>query len=121
MTLTISGAVVDCADPGRVADFWQAALGWTAREDGPPDWASLEPRDGEVVDGLTSMFFQRVPEGKVVKNRLHLDLTPDDQQAEVARLEGLGARRIDVGQQADVTWVVLADVEGNEFCVLSGA
>jgi hypothetical protein len=59
-----------------------------------------------------------VPEGKAVKNRLHIDLVPDDQAAEVARLEALGARLADVGQ-GDVTWRVLADPEGNEFCVLS--
>jgi Glyoxalase-like domain len=59
-----------------------------------------------------------VPEGKTVKNRLHLDLRPKDQAAEVARLEAIGARRTDVGQSAEVTWVVLADPGGNEFCVL---
>ena len=52
-----------------------------------------------------------------MKNRLHLDLRPDDQAAEIARFEALGARRVDVGQ-GDVTWVVLADPEGNEFCIL---
>ena len=59
-----------------------------------------------------------MPEEKVVKNRLHIDLRPDDQAAEVARLEGLGARRVDVGQGDESTWVVLADPDGNEFCVL---
>ena len=59
----------------------------------------------------------RVPEDKAVKNRLHLDLRPLDQAAEVARLEGLGARRIDIGQR-DTSWVVMADPDGNEFCVL---
>ncbi len=60
----------------------------------------------------------RVPEAKTVKDRIHLDLRPDDQQAEVARAEALGARRVDVGQGPDVTWVVMADPEGNEFCIL---
>ena len=60
----------------------------------------------------------RVPEEKAVKNRLHLDLRPKDQAAEVARLEALGARRVDIGQGTDKTWVVMADPEGNEFCVL---
>jgi len=61
-----------------------------------------------------------VPEGKTVKNRLHLDLRPEDQAAEVARLEALGARRVSVGQgvQGEVSWVVMADPEGNEFDVL---
>jgi hypothetical protein len=61
-----------------------------------------------------------VPEGKTVKNRVHLDLRPDDQAAEVLRFEALGAQRVDVGQadNPDTTWVVLADPEGNEFCIL---
>ena len=61
---------------------------------------------------------ERLHESKSVKNRLHLDLRPDDQAAEVARFETLGARRVDVGQTGDVTWVVLADPQGNEFCIL---
>ena len=59
-----------------------------------------------------------MPEGKTIKNRLHIDLDPDDRDAEVERLLTLGATRADVGQGADATWVVLADPEGNEFCVL---
>jgi hypothetical protein len=59
-----------------------------------------------------------VPDLKVGKNRLHLDLRPGDQAAEVARLESLGARPVDVGQGTDVSWVVMADLDGNEFCVL---
>jgi hypothetical protein len=79
----------------------------------------LEPSAGTPEDGVVpDLGFNRVSEGKAAKNRLHLDLRPQDQAAEVARLEGLGARRPDVGQGADVTWVVMADPEGNEFCVL---
>jgi hypothetical protein len=62
--------------------------------------------------------FRALPETKAVKNRLHLDLRPKDQAAEVARLVGLGARRVDIGQGAELSWVVLADPDGNEFCVL---
>jgi hypothetical protein len=65
----------------------------------------------------TRLIFLKVPEGKSVKNRLHLDLRPDDRDAEVERLIGLGARKVDIGQ-GDVTWVVMADPQGNEFCVL---
>jgi hypothetical protein len=72
------------------------------------------PRTGVAPD----LLFLRVPEEKSGKNRLHLDLRPVDQAAEVARLESLGARRADVGQGPEVTWVVLADPDGNEFCVL---
>ncbi len=118
MALTFSGVVFDSADPARVADFWQAVLGWSGREPGPRGEAVIFPREGETVYGPPSVVFQPVPESKAVKNRLHLDLAAADQDAEVARLEGLGARRIDVGQPADATFVVLADVEGNEFCVL---
>ena len=70
--------------------------------------------------GLGEILFVKVPDEKVVKNRLHLDLRPDDQEAEVARFEQLGARRVDIGQ-GDQTWVVLADPEGNEFCILQAA
>ena len=65
------------------------------------------------------LSFVTVPEAKTVKNRLHIDLNPDNQEAEVARLLGLGAKRVDVGQNDEVTWVVMADPEGNEFCVLT--
>lgn len=67
---------------------------------------------------MPGLFFGVVPEGKTVKNRLHLDFRPDDQHAEVERLLALGARRADIGQRGDEPWVVLADPEGNEFCVL---
>jgi hypothetical protein len=59
-----------------------------------------------------------MPDAKAGKNRIHLDLRPDDQAAELARLEALGARRVDVGQRTEVSWIVLADPEGNEFCLL---
>ena len=79
----------------------------------------LEPPAGSPEAGVSpDILFLRVPEEKSVKNRLHLDLRPDDQAAEVERLEGLGARRASIGQTAEVTWVVLADPDGNEFCVL---
>ena len=64
------------------------------------------------------ILFVEVHDERKVKNRLHLDLRPDDQEAEVARLEGLGAKRVDIGQSPEVTWVVMADPEGNEFCIL---
>ena len=79
----------------------------------------LEPPEGSPEDGVApDLLFLRVPEEKSGRSRLHLDLRPVDQAAEVARLEGLGARRADVGQGPEVTWVVLADPDGNEFCVL---
>lgn len=117
MGLRIQCLAVDCADPARLAQFWQQALGWR-RTYQDADEVVLEPAAGSPEDGVApDLIFLRVPEGKAGKNRLHLDLRPDDQFAEVARLESLGARRADIGQ-VDVRWVVLADPEGNEFCVL---
>ena len=109
---------VDTTDPARIASFWEQALGWRRTYD-TPDEVVLEPPAGSPEDGVSpDILFLRVPEEKSGKNRLHLDLRPDDQDAEVARLETLGARRVDVGQPAESTWVVLADPDGNEFCVL---
>ena len=112
---------VDSTDPARIAAFWEQALGWRRTYDSA-DEVVLEPPAGSPEDGVSpDILFLRVPEEKSVKNRLHLDLRPDDQAAEVARLEALGAVRVDVGQSRagdQVTWVVLADPDGNEFDVL---
>ena len=117
MTLTIQCFLLDSNDPHRTADFWQQALGWRRTHDTEDD-VVLEPPAGSPQDGVApDLLFQRVPEGKTVKNRWHPDLRPTDQAAEVARLEELGATRIDIGQ-GDVSWVVMADPDGNEFCVL---
>jgi hypothetical protein len=118
MDLRIQCLTVDSTDPARLATFWQSALGWRRTYE-EPDEVVLEPPAGSPGDGIVpDLLFVRVPEEKAGKNRLHLDLRPVDQAAEVARLEALGARRTDVGQGSDVTWVVLADPDGNEFCVL---
>lgn len=114
MTSRISTVHMDANDAAAVAEFWQQALGWhLTYEDG---LYSLTGRDGQSLD----LDIMAVPEGKTVKNRLHLDLVADGctQAEEVERLIGLGARRVDVGQDSTVTWVVMADPEGNEFCVL---
>ncbi len=109
---------VDAGDPSALARFWEQALGWR-RTYASEDEIVLEPPEGSPEDGVApDLLFLRVPEQKMVKNRLHIDLRPDDQPAEVARLEALGARRVSVGQGPEVTWVVLADPEGNELCVL---
>ena len=118
MPLRIQSVCIDAADPGNLASFWAAVLGWRRTEEGPDEFV-LEPPDGSAEAGVAAdLLFLRVPDDKVIKNRLHLDLRPEDQIAEVARLETLGARKVDIGQGPDSTWVVLADPEGNEFCVL---
>ena len=118
MTLRIQCIVIDSADPLRLAGFWEEALGWRRTHD-TPDTVALEPPARSLEDGVAAdLLFVRVPEDKAGKNRLHLDLRPDDQASEVARLLALGAAHADVGQGTDVSWVVLTDPEGNEFCVL---
>ncbi|MGA2825007.1 MAG: VOC family protein [Streptosporangiaceae bacterium] len=117
MDMRIQCLCIDSAEPARIAAFWQSALGWR-RTFEKEDEVVLEPPAGTPEDGIVpDLLFLKVPEGKAVKNRLHLDLRPRDQAAEVARLEALGARRIDIGQGA-VSWVVMADPDGNEFDVL---
>jgi hypothetical protein len=125
MTSKFTELAIDCTDPGRLARFWCSVLGYEVQyEDdeivtiGSPTVPEGKNRPGPVPPTLT---FARVPEGKTVKNRLHLDVSPTDreQDDEVSRLLGLGARRADVGQTGDESWVVLADPEGNEFCVLA--
>jgi hypothetical protein len=113
---TLAAVVVDAGDPAAQADFWAAAAGCPIgyRSD---DVVSLHRPGGRPPD----IDFVRVAEAKTGKNRVHLDVAPgreDNRDAEVSRLIGLGARRVDVGQGPEVTWVVLADPEGNEFCVL---
>lgn len=116
---------IDCADPVGLARFWCSVLDYEVRDGeaevgvvtiGPPAAREGTDRPGPVPPVLT---FARVPEGKSAKNRLHMDVSPSDreQDDEVRRLIGLGARRAEVGQ-GDASWVVLADPEGNEFCVL---
>jgi hypothetical protein len=116
MTSRIAAITIDAREPRTVAEFWASALGWRVVEE-EDQIISIAPSDASwpTIDVI------QVPEGKTVKNRLHLDLRADRStaQEEVDRLLSLGARRADVGQGSDVTWTVLADPEGNEFCVLS--
>ena len=120
--LSLQCITVDAHNPKALAEFWAEALGWTVGEDGDDIgwWIEHELNDPKKT-GFPDILFLKVPDSKVVKNRLHLDLRPDNQAAEVARLESLGAKKIDIGQSTDpdTTWVVMADPEGNEFCILS--
>ncbi|GII78675.1 hypothetical protein Sru01_36570 [Sphaerisporangium rufum] len=113
MSLIWEQVVIDAADPVRLGEWWSKALGWVV-VNGSADEYEIRVAE-EILPGL---LFAPVPEGKKAKNRLHLDFRPQDQQVEVERLLALGATRVDVGQDEDVSWVTLADPEGNEFCVL---
>ena len=124
MTSKFTDLAIDCADPRGLAGFWCSVLDYEVQDEddglvtiGSPAVPAGEGQPGPVPPTLT---FARVPEGKTLKNRLHLDLNPTDrdQDEEVRRLLDLGARHADVGQ-GDESWIVLADPEGNEFCVLA--
>ncbi|PPH15311.1 glyoxalase [Rathayibacter sp. AY1D1] len=113
MALRLEEIIVDCTDFRTLGHWWQEALGWDVVDEDEDGIELLAPSGRGP-----SLLFLDVPERKTVKNRLHLDFVPDDQEAEVARLVGLGATRSDVGQ-GEQSWAVLADPEGNEFCILS--
>lgn len=112
--LRIQCITFDCENPAVPAEFWSKAL----------DWPITIANDEEVVvedpNGGADLLFLRNPDKRIVKNRIHLDLRPEDQDAEVKRLEALGAKKIEIGQSADpdTSWVVMEDTEGNLFCVL---
>jgi hypothetical protein len=119
---------LDCHDPEALAAFWCAALDWVVldREPGLVEIGPAGRDDGELLEAVRSgpvaptMFLAAVEEDKVVKNRMHVDLSPIDrsQDEEVERLLALGATHAEVGQTGEESWTVLADPEGNEFCVL---
>jgi predicted enzyme related to lactoylglutathione lyase len=121
MTLHLDQVTLDARDAERVARFWADVLDYKVSYDSATDPENESPeREIELSpkNGSTTMLLiLETNDEKKVKNRLHFDLRPDDQEAEVARVEALGATRVDIGQ-GDVTWVVLADPEGNEFCIL---
>ena len=119
MALRIETVTIDARDPLALARFWAAALGWEQRDDEDGDvWVEPGSRHPDYGSSRPLLFLD-VPESKSSKNRIHLDLRPDDQDLEVERLEALGACQVSVGQTGDEDWLVLADPEGNEFCVLS--
>ena len=113
MSLEWEQTIIDARDPGALGSWWCQALSWVVVNEDPDEY-EIRPAPGR----LPGLLFALAPEPKTIKNRLHLDFRPDDRDAEVDRLLALGATRADVGQ-GDESWVVLADPEGNEFCVLS--
>ncbi len=114
MGSALTEIVVDAADPARLAAFWAEVLGWEQLD---ADDTGVEI--GAAAGAKPTLVFVPVEEAKAGKNRVHIDVNPIgcDQDAELARLLSLGAVEVDVGQ-GDQTWVVLADPEGNEFCLL---
>ena len=116
MTATI-GLVLDCTDPTGLARFWSGALGYTTLG-GAGSYVMLVDLDGVHP----KLLLQEVPEAKTVKNRMHLDIETIDVDGEASRLEALGARRLEAGVRSEhgSSWVIMADPEGNEFCVCDG-
>ncbi|GAA2221592.1 VOC family protein [Micromonospora olivasterospora] len=112
MTSVWASLTVDARDPARLARWWAEAIGYQLVTEQPDE---VEIR--QSPDRLPGIVFVPVSDDKQVKNRLHIDLRPADLEAEVERLVDMGARHVDIGQH-DVGWTVLADPEGNEFCVL---
>src|SRR6516164_3266972 len=115
MPVHLHHIVVDTYDLPKLARFWTQALGWKI----------LSEREHEIVIGTdenapVGMCFMPVTDPKIVKNRVHLDLTTSaqDRDQEIERLLAIGARRADIGQTGEESWTVLADPEGNEFCVI---
>jgi catechol 2,3-dioxygenase-like lactoylglutathione lyase family enzyme len=124
MVAHIVATTVDCADPNRLADFWSAVLGYRTVQTGHSTdgtlFVEIGPSDRTSAGGV--VLFEQVPDctAKTGKNRLHLDIAAPSGQyrLEVERIIGLGATHPDIGQRGDEPWTVLADPEGNEFCVL---
>jgi len=124
MTSKFTELAIDCADPSGLARFWCAVLDYQVQQEddgfiaiGSPMAPEGKNRLGPVPPALT---FAHVPEGKIVKNRVHLDVNPTDcsQDEEIARLIGLGATVLN-DNRPEFSWVTLADPEGNEFDVLA--
>jgi predicted enzyme related to lactoylglutathione lyase len=115
MPVRLHHIVVDAHDLPGLARFWSQALGWTVLSERPRE-VVIGPDENAPV----GMCFMPVTDEKTVKNRVHLDLTTDagDRDEEIERLLALGARRVDIGQTGTESWTVLADPEGNEFCVI---
>ena len=118
MSLRVSEVVIDCAEHGAIVEFWAAALGYRRRKVNEQYVTLVPPKPAEP--GRPPILFQKVPEPKVVKNRVHLDFRAESMADEVARLIGLGATFIAERSLGSFRWTVLADPEGNEFCVSGG-
>src|SRR5690242_5743251 len=118
MGSVLSEIVIDSKDAPELARWWGRVLDWPVTDREGYSWISADGRP----DTAPVLVFVPVADDKTGKNRMHIDVSPSgtDQEGELARLLELGARRTDVGQGDDVSWIVLADPEGNEFCLLRG-
>ncbi|MGW0432901.1 VOC family protein [Micromonospora sp. NPDC003197] len=114
MALTARMVTIDCVDPGQLAKFWAEAAGYELKWQHENEFVILGP---PADDDRVKIGLQRVAEPRVGKNRVHVDWLADDPAAEVARLVGLGAAVLRDPSTSGLTWTVLADPEGNEFCV----
>lgn len=112
MAARIGNITIDCDDPLAVSGFWSAVLDRPVQDGGSEFFVAIP-----AADGQPNMFFIKVPEPKSGKNRVHLDLDADDREVEVARLVELGATRVADKDEWGTRWTVMADVEGNEFCI----
>jgi predicted enzyme related to lactoylglutathione lyase len=112
MGLAVKHVTFDCSDPRRLADFWAAVVGGEI----VTDWGEFVTV-GSPQAGIEHLAFGKVPEGKAAKNRVHLDFKADDRDAEVERVVGLGATVVTDHTVGALTWTVLQDPEGNEFCI----
>jgi catechol 2,3-dioxygenase-like lactoylglutathione lyase family enzyme len=132
LTCRFTELIIDAQQPRQLAEFWCEVLGYHIVDDSKAwieiaPWASLDEQppmaDLERAAGVPSIIFVPSDDVKDSKNRLHIDVLPIDQshEAEIARVIALGARTVDVGQGPDVEWTVLADPEGNEFCIGNSA
>jgi len=121
MACRISELVLDAANPRQLAAFWCEVLGWAVLDEPSDEEVEIGPPDVGFGGPQPTIVFSRSDEGKRQKLRLHIDVSPTDRQqsAELERLLAIGARPADVGQSGDESWRVLADPEGNEFCLLA--
>lgn len=118
MTIHLGGTTIDCENPRALAEFWAAAMDYKISEDYGGEFVMLLPEGGTLGE-VPYLGLQRVPEKRDGKNRAHLDFHTEDRLAEVERLVGLGASVLGEEKMPGLTWSVLADPEGNEFCVAS--
>jgi predicted enzyme related to lactoylglutathione lyase len=120
MSISVAGLSVDAADAGKTAQFWAEVLGRQVNDGASPQFAAIGT--GDAAAPGPRLIFHQVPEGKTVKNRLHLDLTTSEFESESERLLSLGATRVrNIEEDGRIRWTTFADPEGNEFDLINAA